>query len=63
MDLKEFAKKKWGHSEEIEYRPPSLDGVIISCMLNAVDFEQELFRLTPFDTELYENKPFWVRVD
>jgi len=63
MDLKYFANKTWRHSEEIEYTHPTTK-IIVSCMLLAVDFEQELFKLIPIDTEYYNDlQSFWVRVE
>lgn len=62
MELDYFAKIKWRHSEEIEFKSPITD-IIIPCMLLVVDFEQELFKLIPFDTENYENESFWTRIE
>jgi len=63
MTLEEFRKKRWMHSELIEFRPHRMEGVVIECMLLAVDFEQYLFKLEPFDKEIYETKSFWCRVE
>ena len=30
------------------------------CMLVGVDFEGEMFRLAPFDTDWYEDRTYWV---
>lgn len=62
MKQSDFAKRKWGHSEEIIYNHKSLD-ISVSCMLLAVDFEEGLFKLTPFDIENYEKTPFWCRFE
>lgn len=62
MKQSEFTQRKWGHSEEIIYTHKTLD-YEVSCMLLAVDFEEGLFKLTPFDTELYEKTPFWCRFE
>lgn len=58
-----FQKVKWRHSEEILFSPPSNNDIIISCTLLAIDFEQELFKLIPFDIETYEEVPFWCRIE
>ena len=65
MTLKDFSKMKFRHSEEIIHNPPgeSFKDVFISCMLLAVDFEQGLFKLIPFDTDKYLNEPFYVIVE
>jgi hypothetical protein len=63
MTVEDFSNRKWRHSESIDYKPPSLEGVVISCMLLAIDFEECLFKLTPFDTEMYEEQSFWCRVE
>ena len=56
-------KKRWVGYELIEYRPPRKEDVVYECMLIAVDFEQELFKLEPIDKEMYEDTSFWVRVE
>lgn len=63
MTQEEFAKKRWQHSEIIEFRPYRKQGLVIECMLLAVDFENGLFKLEPFDREVYEDKSFWARVE
>ena len=60
MTYDEFSKKRWRHSEVIEY---SYKGIIIECMLLAVDFTEGLFKLDPFDKETYQDEPFWARVE
>ena len=61
MTQEEFAKKRWQHSEKMLYVRPGCNP--IECMLLGVDFENDLMRLVPFDTERYEEAPFWTRVE
>lgn len=62
MTQEEFAKKRWQHSEAIEYSHPR-SSRIVECMLLAIDFENGLLKLEPFDKEIYEDKSFWARVE
>jgi len=65
MEVKLFNKKRWKPFEEIIYipdrHPEAYEGE--SCMLLAVDFEEQLMRLEPFDKPLNEDKSFWCRVE
>lgn len=66
MTKDEFVKKRFQHSEEIIYNRPEsrlYKTIIISCMLVAIDFEQDLLKLIPFPSEKYEEDPFWVRIE
>jgi len=63
MTREEFIKKRWVGYELIEYRPYRKEDSVIECMLLSIDFEQELFKLEPVDTEMYEDNSFWVRVE
>ncbi len=65
MTIKDFTNRKWRHSEHIDYSPKSkeLEGITVLCMLVAIDFEEDLFKLMPFDTETYHQEPFWCRVE
>jgi hypothetical protein len=49
--------------ELIEFRPPNKEDVVYECMLLAIDFEQDLFKLEPVDKEMYEDASFWARVE
>ena len=60
MTLEEFAKKRWRHSEIIEY---SYKDIVVECMLLSIDFTEGLFRLQAFDSGLYDDEPFWARVE
>lgn len=42
---------------------PNKKDVVYECMLIAIDFEQELFKLEPVDKEVYEDISFWTRVE
>ncbi len=63
MDLKEFKKKRFTGYEEIECYPNGFDNYCVACMLLAVDFEQELFKLIPIPDGFYEEIPFWCRAE
>lgn len=43
MTQEEFAKKRWQHSEAIEYSHPR-SSRIVECMLLAIDFENGLLK-------------------
>jgi len=59
----EFAKRKWQHSELIVFTHPRFNNVTVECMLIAVDFDQELLKLEPMDKSIYEEIPFWSRIE
>ncbi len=63
MTLEEFNKKRFISHELIECYPKSFDDYCIPCMLLAVDFEQQLFKLQPIHDGFYEEIPFWCRVE
>lgn len=63
MTRAEFIKTRWVGYELIEFRPPKKNDVVYECMLLAIDFEQDLFKLKPVDEEMYEDESFWVRVE
>lgn len=63
MTREEFTKKRWVGYELIEFRPPNKEDVVYECMLLAIDFEQDLFKLEPVDKEMYEDASFWARVE
>lgn len=62
MTQEEFGKKRFKGFEPIIF-----EGVKgeknIECILLAVDFEQELFKLEPLDKNFYEDKEFWCRIE
>lgn len=62
MKREEFTKKRWKGYEIIEFRPPNKE-IVYECMLLAIDFEQDLFKLEPFDKEMYQDESFWARVE
>ena len=59
MTQEEFARYKFQHSEIIIYhqKHPAMD---VEMMLCAIDFDNEVFKLSPFDTDYYEDKAIWV---
>lgn len=59
MTHEQFARYKFQHSEIIIYhqKHPTMD---VKMMLCAVDFDNEVFKLAPFDTVYYEDKAIWV---
>lgn len=59
MTQEQFARYKFQHSEIIIYhqKHPAMD---VEMMLRAVDFDNEVFKLAPFDTDYYEDKAIWV---
>lgn len=59
MTQEQFARYKFQHSEIIIYhqKHPTID---IEMMLCAVDFDNEVFKLAPFDTDYYEDEAIWV---
>lgn len=59
MTDNQFRTYSFRHSEEIIFHSmhPNED---IACMLIAVDFEREMFKLVPLDQELYEDYEFWI---
>ena len=61
MTLEEFEKKHFTGYEIIECYPKGLEekNWMVKSMLIAVDFEQKLFS----DDPIYEEKPFWARVE
>mgnify|MGYP006967778140 CR=1 FL=1 len=61
MTQEDFAKKRWQHSEAIEYSLPGHKAIL--CMLVGLDFENNLMRLWPFDQEIYKDESFWARVE
>jgi hypothetical protein len=63
MTREEFIKKRWVGYELIEFRPPKKEDIVYECMLLAIDFEQDLFKLEPVDKEMYEDESFWARVE
>jgi hypothetical protein len=60
MTLDEFRSKKWQHSEPIDF---IYNDKIIECILLAIDFEQELFKIVAIDKDVWHDIPFWVRVE
>ena len=65
MRREEFIEKRWTAFELIEYRSPRKNDTdfVVECMLIAIDFENELFKLEPIDKEIYEDNQFWARVE
>ena len=59
MTQEQFARYKFQHSEIIIYhqKHPAMD---VEMMLCAVDFDNEVFKLSPFDTDYYEDNAIWV---
>lgn len=59
MTRDEFAKYTYRHSEVIIFHQqhPEVD---VECMLLAVDFDCGTFKLTPIDTDFYEDESFFV---
>lgn len=59
MTFNQFTTYTYRHSEVIVFheKHPEVD---VECMLLAVDFDRELFRLVSIDTELYEDESFWI---
>lgn len=59
MTREQFAKYNFRHSEIIIFhqKHPAMD---VEMMLLAVDFENEVMKLAPFDTDYYEDKAIWV---
>lgn len=59
MTQEQFAKYKFQHSEIIIFhqKHPAID---VEMMLLGVDFENEVLKLAPFDTDYYEDKAIWI---
>ena len=55
MTFNQFTTYTYRHSEVIVFheKHPEVD---VECMLLAVDFDRELFRLVSIDTERYEDE-------
>lgn len=69
MTEQEFSEKQFKAFDAIDYhssRSFNIDGergAIIPCILLAIDFEEMLFKLVPIPDGVYEEKPFWVRIE
>lgn len=59
MTENQFRTYSYRHSEIIIFhqKHPEVD---VECMLLAVNFETDMFKLYPFDQELYEDYSFWI---
>lgn len=55
MTQEQFVKYAYRHSEVIIFheKHPEVD---VECMLLGVDFDNGLFKLAPFDTDIYEDE-------
>lgn len=62
MTHEQFTKYKYQHGEVIIFhqKHPKMD---IEMMLLGVDFENEVFKLAPFDTDYYEDNAIWVNYE
>ncbi len=59
MTQEQFSKYSYRHSELMIYhqKHPEVD---IEMMLLGVDFDNGVFKLTPVDTDYYEEEPVWI---
>lgn len=62
MTREQFAKYRYRHSEImiLHERHPKID---IEVMLLGVDFDNDVFKVVPFDTDYYEEEPIWVNFE
>lgn len=65
MTEDQFHKTNFKSYKAIDYTISRLNHGIkkISCMLLAVDFENRLLKLVPFDADEYRNEEFWAHAD
>lgn len=61
MTREQMIKVAWKPYMEVEYKTERMEFPII-CMLLAVDFDTEVFKLSPIDTEQYEPDDVYISV-